>query len=167
MTQNVRATTELPLKEGGESQSPPSVESAIVCVSIVPTAIEGIWPKIEKMIRESVEWADFGPRIESTDDVRQKLLANKYELFVCLQGGTILAALIVSIAHHSRCSVLDIHYGAGHNMDLWIQPFYDLIIEQARQQGCRFIRIEGRAAWAKPLGKFGFKKAYTGFLLEI
>ena len=167
MSQNLRANEDPLLVEEGEPQAPSSAESNVVCVSIVPTAIEAIWPKIEQMLRSSVEWADFGPKIESTADVRQKLIADQYELFLCLQGGSILAALIISIAHHSRCSVLDIHYGAGHNMELWIKPFHDLVIEQARQQGCRFMRIEGRSAWAKPLAKFGFKKAYTGFLLEI
>lgn len=148
--------------EPGEAPDPP-----IVWTLCVPEAVERAWEHVRPILKRSVEWSDITAKLEGLDDVRSKLIAAHYTLWIATQGQRLIAAVVADVAQHSRNRVCNIHYGAGDEMEHWLQSFADEIIERARQAGCRFIRIEGRDGWGRALKSIGFKKAYTGFMLEI
>ena len=139
----------------------------ISCEHVVIDAIDGIWKHVEPMLKEAANWSEITAKMEGVDDVHAKLKNGEYALWLCLRDGQVLASVVVGTTTHSRCLVVDIHYGGGMDMHHWIEPFYETIVDRARTNGCRFVRICGRDGWGKPLRKLGFVKAYTAFMREI
>jgi hypothetical protein len=135
--------------------------------SVVPDAVDGLWPQVGPMIKRATDWSATSQKMECLDDVRQKLIAGRYRLWICLIAGKIDAALVTQMVQHSRCSVLDIHYGAGKDMLKWLEAFHDLIVADARAAGARFVRIQGRHVWWSTLKRLKFEKPFTTFMLEI
>lgn len=165
----------MPEIEGGgipvPSPSPSEQEAAapgeILCEHVTLNALDGVWHLVEPMLKEAVKAVEIQAKMEGIDDIFLKLKNNKYALWLCLRDGQILAAIVLGVTEHSRCLVVDIHYGGGLELEHWIKPFYETIEDKARSAECRFIRVCGRDGWARPLKKLGFAKAYTAFMKEI
>ena len=156
-----------PPERARSSSSDTSRPGEVVWEPVVPNAVPGIWHRIEPMIKRSMQWNDFSAKIECIDDIYQALVDDQYGLWICTRDGHLIAAIIVYVAQYPRCSIVDICYGAGEEIDQWMQPFYDLIVDRARAIGARFIRIEGRPGWQRKLKSLGFQKVSEEFLLEI
>ena len=165
----------MPEIEGGgipvPSPSPSEQEAAspgeITCEHVVVEAIDGVWHRVEPMLKESVNWSETTAKMEGIDDIFLRIKGGQYALWLCLRDGQVLAAVVLGVTEHSRCLVVDIHYGAGMDLEHWIAPFCDTIVDKSRNAGCRFIRVNGRKGWAKPLKKLGFTEAYVAFMREI
>lgn len=151
----------VPLQDAG----PPAGE--VHWEPVIPNAIPGIWHRIEPYIVKSAQWSDVTAKLESIQDIYDALIADQYGLWICTIDGHLKAALVVNIAVHPRCTVLDICYGAGESLDQWLKPFYDVIVDRVRSMGGRFIRVEGRPGWAKKLKTLGFRKVSEVFVVEI
>jgi hypothetical protein len=139
----------------------------ISCEHVVIDAIDGIWHRVMPMLKDAANWSEITAKMEGVDDIHAKLKDGEYALWLCLRDGQVLAAVVVGTTTHSRCMVVDIHYGGGMELEHWIGPFYETIVDRGRTAGCRFIRVCGRDGWGRPLKKLGFTKAYTAFMREI
>lgn len=150
-----------------EKQQETAQAGEITCEHVVVEAVDGIWAHVEPMIRSAANWSETTIKMEVIDDIKAKLKDGEYALWLCLRDGQVIAAVVVGTTQHSRCMVVDIHYGGGMSLEQWIGPFYRVIVDRARAAGCRFIRVCGRDGWGKPLRKLGFSKAYVAFMREI
>jgi hypothetical protein len=145
----------------GRESDPPQWEV------VVPDATEGLWPIVGPMIQRAREWSAVSQKMESIEDIRQRLASGHYALWVCLLDGKIIAVLVLRMMQHARCKALDIHYGAGEHMLKWLRLFHDKVVADARAMGCRFVRITGRGKWKAALKRIGFEETATIFTLEI
>lgn len=153
----------------GKTASPGAEEASAECIvhRIVPAALNGVWHKVKPMIREAVRWSPITSRLETINDVERKTYDGTYQLWIVFKGGDVLAAALTCIAEHSQCKVLDVVYGAGEELEEWLEEIYKTLDDEAVEQDCRFIRIEGRHGWGDALSKVGFQKAYSTFMREV
>lgn len=134
---------------------------------IVEAALRSVWPAVKPMIREAVRWSPITSRLETINDVEAKVAAGEYKLWCVFKGGEIIGAVITSIAEHSRCRVLDVHYGAGDDLHSWFREMHATLDEEAVETDCRFIRIMGRDGWAKFGDELGYQKAFSVLMKDV
>ena len=157
----------IPVPSPAPSEQEAAAPGEILCEHVTLNALDGVWHLVEPMLKEAVNWSEITAKMEGIDDIFLKLKGGKYALWLCLRDGQVLAAIVLGVTEHSRCLVVDIHYGGGLEMKHWIGPFCETIVDKSRNAGCRFIRINGRKGWAAPLKKLGFTEAYVAFMREI
>ncbi len=145
----------------------PDDKAIPVWTLIKPEAVMPLWPQVEPFVRSSVSWSPHLQKMEGAAHVRDRCVSGEYQVWLSHSEGAIKAVLVVAITQHSACKVVDIHYGAGDDMETWMPGFYDVMAADARAAGCRFVRVIGREGWAKPLKEFGFEKAANVYLLEL
>lgn len=160
------------LGEAASAASPEPAEAKapspeITCWHVVIEALDGIWHHVEPKLKAAADWSETTAKMEGVDDIYAKLQSGEYALWLVIQNGEILAAVVVGTTIHSRSMVIDVHYGAGEHMSTWLKPFCDEIVERGRRQGHRFIRVQGRKGWGKALKAVGFHEVCTTFMREI
>lgn len=157
---------------GDECLGPPSdgsssLPAGIAIYPVLPNGLAGAWPQVKSMVREAVRWSPFTRKLQTVNDVERRLYAGEYRLWLVFRDGEVIAALLTQVVEETQCKVLDIAYGAGRFMDEWIGEFYAMMDDLACEMDCKFIRIEGREGWGKPLGKLGFEEAYRAYMIEV
>ncbi len=143
------------------------MEGSLFWELIRPEAIDPLWERVRPFLYKSIAWSPEAQKLEGVDDIRKKCLAGIYQAWVCIENNDIAAVLVTQVTEHSRCSVLDIHYGAGEGMEKWIPPLLESIIADIRASGCRFIRVIGRHGWKDALKKIGFGEAASIYMMEL
>ena len=157
----------------GDDRQPAPVQ----WVMVKPESIERLWPQIEPLLRKATEWSPVLQRLEGLTSIKQRCLADFYQVAVCidggyylngeLRGGAMIGVLVSRLTTHPGATVLDIHYGAGegvlqHLPTLWEKTAWDL-----RAAGARMVRIVGRSGWERALADIGFEKAATVFVKDV
>ncbi|MGI9451996.1 MAG: hypothetical protein ACR2QH_15350 [Geminicoccaceae bacterium] len=134
----------------------------------LPSPLEKVWPYVEDMIRKAILSSDLLQKLETPKDVFNNLMANNYGLWVILADGGIKAAITMGIERKPRAQICKCYLCGGTEIERWMGPFYDYIIEQARNADCRFLQFEGRSeAWERLLKPYKFQKTSETFTLEI
>lgn len=146
---------------------PGTPETEIAITVVQSPAVSAIWDRVEEEIRKALNSSDILQKLETPQDVRKRCENGEYNLIVITRGNELLAALVVSIITYPRAQMCVINYCGGTDLEAWIKPFYDFIVEGARNLNCRFIHIDGRYSWIKKLQEFGFEKTSEQFTLEI
>ena len=136
-------------------------------VKIVPDALDVMWPKVQKLIRESVKSSPITSRLETINDVRNRTYMGDYQLWCIFKNGEVIAAALTMVTTKTRARILDVVYGAGEGLFEWIEEFYQTLDDEAVELDCRFLRLEGRADWSSTLKKLGFEQAYAAFMKEV
>jgi len=159
--------------ENAESLEPPYADDAssgsagIAIAPVLPQGLGDVWPKVKRMVHESVRWSPFTRRLATINDVERGLYEGDYTLWIVFRDGAVIGAVLTSFTCEPQCKVLDISYGAGEDVKEWAHDLYELMDDLAIEHDCRFIRIEGRAGWGDVLGDLGFKEAYRAFMIEV
>ena len=158
----------------------PSEDLPVHIEEILPGAVPDIWPRVEDLIRDAVNACPVTAKLETPQDVCKRCYLDDpglvgqdrfhlglYSLWVITVGNELKAALVVSLEEHPRTFVVVINYCGGSEMEKWINPLHQYIVERGRNAGARFIKIDGRYGWIGHLKKLGFEKTGETFMLEI
>ena len=103
----------------------------------------------------------------TTQDVLAQVMRRQNGLWAVWIDGEIKAAIVMGIEVHPRAHVVKIHLAGGSDLEHWIEPFYEYVVERARIANCRFVQIDGREPWGRKLKQYGFKKTSEVFTLEV
>lgn len=124
---------------------------------IPSTHAERIWPLVSPLFQRVV--SEFDPGY-STDDLLEKVKAQKGQLWVCATD-TLHAAAITEINAYPEYKVLHAPYVAGDDMDRWLVPLLDVFEAYARHHGCAYVTGCGRRGWVKALKPYGWEEGFT------
>lgn len=160
--------------EGGTGSltAPPSPYSEsnqdqITITKVVPEALDATWPKVKRMVRDAVRWSPFTRKLQTINDVERILYEGGYQLWMVFNDGMTVGAVLTVVVQECQCKVLNIAYGAGEDVKSWAADLYEVMDDEATEQDCRFIRIEGREGWGKILEPLGFEEAYRAYMVEV
>lgn len=122
------------------------------CKYVRPQDLHNVWYKISDYLQSAL---DYSLGEQSLDDVYNKILENKYRLFVILKGIEIKGCCVVSL-EISRVKVFNIVLLGGESFDEW-SHYLSILEEEGKRQGVDFITLYGRPGWLKKLKPMGFK----------
>ncbi len=152
-----------PLENGSDEEEP----GEILITWIAPSGVEGVWHRMEDLIRSAINASEVNAKLETPQDVKARCMEGEYDLLMIVRGNDLKAAVVLSYCQMPRTRVCTINYCGGTDIEDWIEDFYQYIVEGSRNLGCRFVKIDGRYGWIKKLEPLGFKETGREFTLEI
>lgn len=116
-----------------------------------PDEIDQFWPKIRHLIEKPLVRTkadrDFSP-----EDIREAIREGLMQCWIAHDGGTILVVAVTEILCYPRRKVLGIPFVGAEtgSLDQWIDHMEAMKV-YARENGCKAVRVWGRAGWVKVL----------------
>jgi hypothetical protein len=102
-----------------------------------------IWPYVQPHIVRAEPYGDL-----TADDIYKGLVEGGYQLWTS-QSDVIEAALVTCITEdREACWLLAV---GGENMKTWIN-WLPLVIDWAKSEGCKELRVHGRPGWSRAAG---------------
>jgi hypothetical protein len=124
---------------------------------------EQLWPTVAAMLEPAIE---NGGNLDTAESLLENLRAGKLGLFLFTDDVTkdILASILCEVIDYPSGCVFSIAYLGGREMHRWTHliEHFEMI---AFSQGCKRIRIPGRAGWGRIFRDY--KEAYRVFEKEI
>ena len=168
MLDSATATVEADNASFPEVEADDSSPSASIQVQrVAPAALEAVWPRVQRMLRESVRWSPYTRKLQTINDVRARVFAGDYTLWLIFDDTEIAAAVVTRLTDEAQCRVLDVLYGAGERLLEWLEPLYETLDDEATETDCRFIRVEGRPGWGKALEAVGAVEVCRTYMVEV
>ena len=130
----------------------------------IPSAtVPLVWPTVAPMIQKAIKQSqeDFW-----INDILHEVLADRMQLWVWNEGGTVKACCVTRLATFPRKKICQVPYLAGIGFRNWIQS-EATIGEWAKTQGC--VQLEGycRDGWLKVLNPLNWFKVWTTMRKEL
>lgn len=142
-------------------------DATAVIYDIAGPAVPEHWSRIEDMIRAAINASPVQPKLETPRDVLNSLVNGRYNLHLVCTGHVIEMALVTQIQHFARTKVCYLVYAAGRDQEKWVKHFQDKFCEAAREEGCRFIQMQGDEVHGKLIERCGFIETSRVYTLEI
>ncbi len=138
-------------------------------MSLIPTEhVSKIWDKVSGFLEKATELNT--PRRYDAVDLFEACLLGKQTLWVIFDEDSdneVVGALTTTVRAYPRYSALSVPYMGG----VGVLRYRDLVIETlsrfARDSGLSVIEGYGREGWARIGKKFGVKKAYTVYEIDL
>lgn len=135
-----------------------AVEASPVPVSCETVATVFL-PPIEDLARR---WNEIEPLLERSTsrtgcyepiDLLMLAATGQAGMWLCVHGDDLLdAVLVTQVTVYPRRRVLDVIFGGGDNMHLWIKAAVREIDRHARELGCSHVASAGRPGWQRAWG---------------
>ena len=128
-------------------------------MNIVPITIKQIpalWPSIETMVIESLEYTDYS---FNEIDILVKLLQGQFVLLVAYHNNEIYGIQTLEILDNNK-RICNLVTTAGHDSNQWQDKILEVVEMIAQEKGCDYIETAGRIGWFKQLKRNGFKPVY-------
>ena len=114
--------------------------------------INTVWNSVEEGISNVLDMYD---SVMTLEQIKQKLLDNKFWLIVVLKESKLIASLICSCEQYHNRKVLFVHIGFGVLFDEWKMPVIEFLKLGARKIGATEIEWRGRPGFAKAYRDIG------------
>jgi hypothetical protein len=120
-----------------------------------------VWPKVERMIAAACEYS-LGAL--NAHEVLDALVRAQWELWLSMWFGDVRACAITHTYKTKRMKLMIIKGIAGEG---W-EPHFQALTDIARSNGCNHLDAEcSRPGWEKRMPKFGFRKAWTTWRIDL
>ena len=116
-------------------------------------------PSLEELARR---WAEIEPLLERATrrtgcyqpvDLLMRAGTGQAGIWLCVHGDDLLdAVLVTQVTVYPRRRVLEVLFGGGDNLRLWIKPAVAAIDKHARDLGCSHVASSGRPGWMRAWG---------------
>lgn len=132
----------------------------------VPKAfVNAVWPDAKRVLEKSVATANGKINL---DDVYTGILNDVYVLWLVLDDEQVIAAATSRIeAYPGGQKGLAVDWLGGSRMTEWLPLVQKTMSEYAKSNGCTHLEAFGRKAWARWLGKYGWKPEYVAYRMEL
>lgn len=100
-------------------------------------------------------------------DVFDRILRKHMTLHGIYDGDTLVGGFVTQIESGSRGRALNIISLGGENMDDWLEPLIESLVDYGRTNHCRYIIEMGRKGWRRVLDKHGWVEGPTIMLKVI
>ena len=125
--------------------------------------VDAMWHLVGAGIERMI---DKGIGTTTVEEIKGKAESGEWMLFTVEHDGQILATFVCSISTGTR-RVFEVGMAWGHDMELWLDPIYDTLLEVAKQLGCDSVAITGRRGWAHYFASRGFKEKMITLVKDI
>lgn len=118
----------------------------LICVP--PDQAASMWPHVEAFIAEALQT---GLSDDSLDDVRRSVLGGQSILWIIWgDENRLMCAGTTLIRQTARGKICIMTTLAGREMGRW-RELGPVVEKYAKEEGCAFMRLYGRAGWARVL----------------
>lgn len=134
-------------------------------VAIVPpTALPILWPMVKEWLQKDVTLWDKGQSLES---LKFMIEAGELHLWVVTHNEVIYMSFLTEWKYYPQAKSLKVVWGMGHELEKYILIALSALESYVQRYGAKFVEIDGRDGWAKPLKPFGYVKTQTTFVKEV
>ncbi len=137
-------------------------------MSLIPKEhVIGIWRSVCVFLEEA---SDSVRQRHDIVDIMEECMSGKQILWVIFDDendNDIMGALTTSSVAYPRYVALSIPYMGGREMMKYRDLIIDVLSRFARDNGYTSIEAYGRDAWGRVGRKYGFRKAYSVFDLDL
>lgn len=127
----------------------------LVCVP--PDQNKAFWPYVEPLLRPAIE----NVGLSDFDEFAAGVLRGDALLWLVMDGGKLKAAVTTTFQKVAQDKICVLTACGGNDMNDWLS-LLDKIEAFAKAEGCRAMRIFGRAGWERALD--GYRK--TAIVIE-
>jgi hypothetical protein len=117
---------------------------------VAADAVDHAAADIERAIRRG---GDF-----DLDDVRRKVAARDWQLWVPTIDGRAMGVIITHVSQRPRAKVAEIVLLAGRNAKTWMPRAEEMIAAWARELGCVALEAAGRSGWERRMSPCGWQR---------
>ena len=111
--------------------------------------IDTIWDEVKSLIKKTND------SILNENDVYKFLKEGTYNLYIITdETNKIITAITITILKYPRDYACKIVTCGGSRIDEWLDDFLEKIERIAKDYGCAYLDIDGRAGWSKLLKDF-------------
>jgi len=112
--------------------------------------VAGVWAEAAPLIARAVErQGDY-----DMADVRALLDSSDAQLWVAIDGGAMIGAVVSKVYDFPCSRVVQIWLCGGDSFDKWGAEILRVIEEWAAEIGAKKVRIAGRKGWGRVLGEY-------------
>ncbi len=134
-------------------------------VSAVPTEyIDTCWSQVEGFLEGAAEYTHGRYRV---DNIYDRIVEDGYQLWVAIEGETIIGAVVTSVTNYPQKKVLSMPYCGGVDLHKWKDPMLAILRRFAAQVGCEAIEATARKGWAKIFKDDGYQERWVTFELPL
>jgi hypothetical protein len=124
-------------------------KARVLCID--PAKVHLAWPSVSGFLDKAISrYGDWTP-----EKLRFEVFSGRMLLWAAADDEDILGAIVTSLNEDRRGRlVCHLVVCGGTDMKSWFQTAHDTIERFAREEGCSFVRMEGRPGWAAMLTDF-------------
>ena len=131
------------------------MSASLLCVD--PKQNEAFWPYVEPLLRPAIE----NVGLSDFDTFAAEVLRGDALLWLVVDGGKLKAAVTTEFQKVGQAKICVLTACGGNDMNEWLS-LLDKIEAFAKAEGCKAMRIFGRAGWERALD--GYHK--TAIVIE-
>lgn len=126
--------------------------SLVRLVDVPREHLEIVWPLVERWIDDAAR----GSRYFTAQDVAKALGDGAAQMWLCWEGDKPQAVCVTQLPVCSKGKYCSIWIMTGSGRENW-QSLVSEIEDWARREGCKFMRNEARAGWARVMKRYGYE----------
>ena len=116
---------------------------------VAPEDIDTIWDDVKDLIKKTND------SILNENDVYELLKNKAYSLYIITdENNKIITAITMTILKYPRDYACKIVTCGGSRINEWLEEFLEKAEIIAKEHGCSYLDIDGRAGWSKLLKDF-------------
>ena len=106
------------------------------------------WREIEPFLKRATDRTGCYEPI----DLLYLTMQGQAAIWIVEIGGSVTASVAVEAKQYPRKRILEVMFGGGDGMPIWIKQLGAAIDEHARATGCTHVATTGRPGWARAWG---------------
>lgn len=126
--------------------------------------IERYWPHVAPLLQKAL---DKGQGDYSLEDIKDRLTARKYQLWVWHVDNKIITAAVTCIAELPQTNICCLLLIGGKGLKLWKDDGAKIIEAWARDKGCSALEGYDTRSWLRILMQHGWKKVWVTIRKEL
>lgn len=127
------------------------------------TQVDLVWSVVKPYVQVALDRTEGEMSVK---DVYNSLLNQDMQLWVLIDGPTVIGALVTQILDFPNVKACR-YVTMGGDVHGDFEAVTDLIEEWALSHGCQRMEIVGRPGWARALKDFGYHQAYSYVTKQI
>jgi len=127
-------------------------DSTAVLIKIIDEPIT-VWSAVHRWIEDGLKHEH---ALISAADVFDRILRQHMTLWAIYDYGTLVGAFVTQVESGSRGRALNVISLGGENMEDWLAPLIESLVEYGRTNRCAYIFEMGRKGWLRVLERHGW-----------